>query len=123
MPHVRPYLDLDVTAGGAHFISYSYSVVAQHFITADENKRRREAGRVPVKRRGVRIARVSAGEAKIAETWRQFDRYQRVDEGIEMQRLASGGEISPSQDHDRRCRQFDALVAPPQQGRQTQAAA
>ena len=37
MPHVRPYLDLDVTAGGAHFVSYSYSVVAQHFITADEN--------------------------------------------------------------------------------------
>ncbi len=53
MPHVRPYLDLDVTAVGAHFISYSYSVVAQHFIAADENKRRRQAGRVPVKRRGV----------------------------------------------------------------------
>src|SRR5258708_17536872 len=100
MPHVRPYVDLDVTAGGAHFISYSYSVVAQHFITADENERRRQAGRVPVKRRGVRIARVSAGEAKIDETWRQFDRYQRVDEGIEMQRLASEGESSPKRDPD-----------------------
>src|SRR6266478_8994616 len=80
----------------------------------------RQAGRVPVKRRGVWIARVSAGEAKIDETRRQFDRYQRVDEGIEMQRLASEGEISPRRDYDCGCRQFDIFVAQPQHGSENQ---
>ena len=77
MPHVRPYLDLHMTAGGAHFISHADGVIAQHFIGTDENERRRQARRVPVKRRGVWVARVGAGEAEIDQTWRQFDRYPR----------------------------------------------
>jgi hypothetical protein len=65
----------------------------QYLVAADQDERRGQAGRIAVKGQDVRVARVGAGEAKFDDTWRKFDRYQRVDSGVEPKRFAGQGEI------------------------------
>jgi hypothetical protein len=70
MPHVLPYLDFHAAARDTHFVGHPHRVIAQHFVATHQNEGWGQAGQVAVKRRGVWMARVCAGEAKIHYTWR-----------------------------------------------------
>jgi len=47
--HARPYFELDLTSGGAHPLRHAYGIVEQDLV-ADLDERRRQSGRVGVKR-------------------------------------------------------------------------
>src|SRR5262249_36257244 len=78
VPHARRDLELHVAAGGAHFLGHPRGIVAQHVVAADLDERRRQAARVAVERRRVRVTRIGAGEEKLDHTRRELDRDERV---------------------------------------------
>src|SRR5262245_27186909 len=61
MRHARPHLDLDLASRRAQLVRHPHGIVAQDFVAADMDQRRRQAGRIAVKRRGVLMARVGTG--------------------------------------------------------------
>jgi hypothetical protein len=70
--HPRPYFELDLTSGGAHPLRHAHGIIEEDLVAADLDERRRQSGRVGVKRRRIRRARIGAGEI-IA---RDDDRYR-----------------------------------------------
>ena len=60
--HPRPYFEFDLTSGGAHPLRHAHGIIEEDLVAADLDERRRQSGRVGVKRRHIRRARIGAGE-------------------------------------------------------------
>ena len=58
MRHARPHFDFDLASRGFEFLGHADRVVAQDLVAAHVDQRRRQPGRIAVKRRGVMIARI-----------------------------------------------------------------
>ena len=62
MRHPRPYFEFDLTSGGAHPLRHAQGIIEEDLIAADLDERGRQSGRVGIKRRRMRLARIGAGE-------------------------------------------------------------
>jgi hypothetical protein len=71
MPHVLPHLSFHSATCNAHFVRHPHRVIAQHFVATHQDECGWQAAQFAVKRRGVWVARVCAGEAKFDHTRRQ----------------------------------------------------
>src|SRR5262245_30307572 len=60
--HPRPYFEFDLTSGGAHPLRHAHGIIEEALVAADLDERRRQSGRVGVKRRRIRRVRIRAGE-------------------------------------------------------------
>src|SRR5262249_54815514 len=60
--HPRPYFEFDLTSGSAHPLRHAHGIIEEDLVAADLDERRRQSGRVGVKRRRIRRARIGAGE-------------------------------------------------------------
>ena len=60
--HPRPYFEFDLTSGGAHPLRHAHGIIEEDLVAADLDERRRQSGRVGVKRGRIRRARIGAGE-------------------------------------------------------------
>src|SRR5215470_1265680 len=60
--HPPPYFEFDLTSGGTHPLRHAHGIIEEDLVAADLDERRRQSGRVGVKRRRIWRARIGAGE-------------------------------------------------------------
>src|SRR5262249_31448536 len=60
--HPRPYFEFDLTSGDAHPLRHAHGIIEEDLVAADLDERRRQSGRVGVKRGRIRRARIGTGK-------------------------------------------------------------
>jgi len=121
--HPRPYFEFDLTSGGAHPLRHAHGIIEEDLVAADLDERRRQSGRVGVKRRRIRRARIGAGEIIAREPRALRASQHRIGLGVSLQGTAGKREIGPGRKRDGGGRQMKAFVTQLEQHRQDESAA
>src|SRR5262249_6999414 len=108
--HPRPYFEFYLTSGGAHPLRHAHGIIEEDLVAADLDERRRQSGRVGVKRGRIRRARIGAGKIIAREPRALRASQHRIGVRVSLQGIAGEREIGPGRKRDSGGRQRNAFV-------------
>src|SRR5262249_22030317 len=108
--HPRPYFEFNLTSGGAHPLRHAHGIIEEDLVAADLDERRRQSGRVGVKRRCIRRAWIGAGEIIAREPRALRASQHRIRLRVSLQGAAGEREIGPRRKRDGRCRPMKVFL-------------